>query len=210
MIRLHHLNNSRSHRILFLLEELGLDYEIVQYFRDKETNLAPPELKHIHPLGKSPVIEDDGRVIAESGTIVEYLIDTYGKGTLKPEYGTAAYWRYNHFLHFAEGSAMLPIMLMLYTGRLGEAGAPLQPRIQSELANHFSYLETELSGADYLVGDEMTGADVQMLFVLEPAKLLGLLADYPNLSAYVDRLHARPSYQAALTKGSKYDYGPQE
>ncbi len=209
MIRLHHLNDSRSQRILWLLEELGLEYEIVSYVRNKDTSLAPPELKKIHPLGKSPVLEDGGKIIAESGTIIEYLIDTHGKGDFKPTVGTDDYWRYNHFLHFAEGSAILPVMLMMYTSRLGEAAAPLQPRIQEQLASHFGYLESEIGSKDFLVGDDLTGADIQIAFVLEGPKAFGLIADYPNLCRYVDKLQSRNAYLRALEKGGAYAYGPQ-
>ena len=140
MIKVHHLNTSRSQRILWLLEELQLPYEIIKYQRDAETNLAPPELKAIHPLGKSPIISDGDQVIAESGAIIEILTRKYGKDKLSPAEGTPAHDRYIEWLHFAEGSAMLPLMLALYTSRLGDAAAPLGPRIMSEIDNHFSYM----------------------------------------------------------------------
>ncbi len=208
MIRVHHLNNSRSQRILWLLEELGLDYEIVPYTRDEATRFAPPELKKIHPLGKSPVLQDDEMVLAESGTIIEYLIETYGMGAYAPERGTADYWRYNHFLHYAEGSAMLPLLLALYTGPLGEAAAPLHPRIFSEIENNLSYLEAELIGRDFIVGSDLTGADIQIGFVLEAANANNLLEPYPNLQRYIKALQARPAYLAALERGGPYAYGP--
>ncbi len=201
MIKLHHLNQSRSQRILWLLEELGVEYEIISHERDKETRLAPPELKSIHPLGKSPVLEDDGRVYAESASIIEYLIETYGNGKFRPASGTDDFWRYNHFLHFAEGSAMLPLMLFMYTSRLGDAGAPLMPRIMSEMDNHLSYLNVELGESNFLVGDDLTGADIQNSFVLENPYAMGLLEQYPNLKRYVEAFHARPAYQRAIEKG---------
>lgn len=207
MIRIHHLNNSRSQRILWLLEELGLDYEIVPYFRDKETNLAPDSLKEVHPLGKSPVMEDGDVVIAESGAIIEYLVDTYGKGALKPEEGTAEARAYREWLHYSEGSAMLPLLLGLYVGRLGDAGAPLLPRIGSEMANHFSYMNGALEGRDYFAGDEITACDMQMSFPIEAAGGTGLLKDYPNLAAFLARIQARPAYQRALKKGGPYQLG---
>lgn len=207
MIIVHHLNDSRSQRILWLLEELGAPYEIVRYQRDATTRLAPPELKAVHPLGKSPVIVDGGRTIAESGAIVEYLVRTHGHGRLAPAVGTPAYDDYVHWLHFAEGSAMLPLMLALYTSRLGEAAAPLQPRIQSEIANHLGYMEQALGDKPYFLGDALSGADVQLSFVVEAAKARGLLASYPRLTAFADRIHARPAYARALERGGPYAYG---
>ena len=136
MLTVHHLNNSRSQRILWLLEELGTPYEIVKYQRMEGMPLAPPELKAVHPLGKSPVITDDGKTIAESGAIVEYLLDRYGNGRMRPKPGTDDYWKYVEWMHYAEGSAMLPLLLALYSRLLGDAAAPLQPRIDSEIANH--------------------------------------------------------------------------
>lgn len=207
MIVVHHLNDSRSQRILWLLEELGAPYEIVRHQRDATTRLAPPALKAVHPLGKSPVIVDGGRTIAESGAIVEYLVRTRGQGRLAPAVGTPAYDDYVHWLHFAEGSAMLPLMLALYTGRLGEAAAPLQPRIQSEIANHLGYMEQALGDKPYFLGPELSGADVQLSFVVEVAKVRGLLAACPRLAAFADRIHARPAYARALKRGGAYAYG---
>lgn len=206
MITVHHLNNSRSQRILWLLEELGLPYEIVFYQRDAVTNLAPPELKAIHPLGKSPVITDDGVTVAESGAIVEYLLRTHGQGRLMPKEDSADYMRYLQWLHFAEGSAMLPMLLALYVGRLGDAGAPLHPRIFGEIANHLSYMNDEVEKGGYLMGDDLSGADIMNSFVLEAAKARGLLADYPNLLDLVERLQARPAYRRALERGGPYAF----
>ena len=152
MIIVHHLNNSRSQRILWLLEELGVPYEIQRYQRDPQTRLAPPELKSVHPLGKSPVISDDGRVVIESGAIIDYIIRRHGGGRLQPDPASAAYDDYVQWLHFAEGSAMLPMLLKLYTSRLGAAAAPLAPRIESEIANHLGYMDAMLAGRDYLLG----------------------------------------------------------
>jgi glutathione S-transferase len=146
MLVVHHLNNSRSQRILWALEELAVPYEIKRYQRDAQTNLAPPELKQIHPLGKSPVITDGNRTIIESGAIIDYIIRRYGKGKLQPAAETPEYDQYQQWLHYAEGSAMLPLMLNLYVGRLGEAGARLHPRIEGEMANHLSYLDSALGG----------------------------------------------------------------
>jgi len=204
MIQVHHLNNSRSQRILWLLEELGLAYEIVAYRRDPVTNLAPPALKRIHPLGKSPVLVDDGTVVIESGAIVDYLIQRHGQGRLMPAVGSADWVQYIQWLQFAEGSAMLPLMLGLYCGRLGEAAAPILPRIQSEVANHLGYLDGALDGRDFLVGTDLTGADIQTSFVLEAAR--GALADYPNLVRYLAGLQARPAYQRAIERGGPYAF----
>ena len=202
MIIVHHLNDSRSQRVLWLLEELGLPYEIQAYARNATTRLAPPELMAIHPLGKSPVIQDEGRTIIESGAIVDYLIRRHGQGRLQPAAGSDDFEAYNQWLHYAEGSAMLPLMLKLYTSRLGDAAAPLGPRIDSELANHLGYVNRSLEGRNFLVGDSLTGADIQMSFVGEAAR--GLRASYPAMDAWVKRLQVRPAYQRALTRGGPY------
>jgi glutathione S-transferase len=202
MLTVHHLNNSRSQRILWLLEELGTPYEIVKYQRMEPIPLAPPELREVHPLGKSPVITDGGRTMAESGAIVEYLIDTYGKGRMKPKAGTDDYWRYVEWMHYAEGSGMLPLLLALYAGMLGDGAALLRPRIDSEIANNLSYMEAGLDGRQFFVGNDLTGADIQLLFVLEAAG--SRLEPYPALVAYRDRMHARPAYKRGIDKGGPY------
>ncbi|MGZ0716419.1 glutathione S-transferase family protein [Pseudomonas palleroniana] len=206
MITVHHLNNSRSQRILWLLEELGLPYTIKRYQRDPKTNLAPPELKAIHPLGKSPVIEDGGQVLIESAAIIDYLIRHHGQGRLQPDPATATYDQYVQWLHFAEGSAMLPLMLNLYVGRLGDAGAPLHPRIESEVANYLGYLNDVLADKAYLLGDELSGADIQMSFIGEIAKAQGKLQAYPNLAAWVKTFQARPAYRKAVEQGGEYAF----
>ena len=202
MLKVHHLNNSRSQRIVWLMEELGLDYEIVPYTRDAVTNLAPPELAQVHPLGKSPVFEDDEHKVAESGAIVEYVVERYGGGRLKPD--PKDHVAYVEWLHYSEGSAMLPLMLKFYLLRLGEAAAPLQPRVESEIANHLGYISGALGDREYLMGG-FTGADVQISFVAEVARALGNLAAFPNLVAYVERLHARPAFKRSLEKGGAYN-----
>jgi len=204
VIKVHHLNNSRSQRILWLMEELGLDYQIVPYQRDATTNLAPPELAKVHPLGKSPVIEDGPIKIAESGAIVEYVIDKFGGGKLQPKAGTAQHAAYIEWLHYAEGSAMLPLMMRLYLMRLGEAAAPLMPRVDSETANHLGYVSAALGDNDYLLGD-FTGADVQMSFVAEVGRAFAQLAPFPNLTRYIERIQARPGYRRSLEKGGAYN-----
>ena len=206
MLVVHHLNDSRSQRILWLLEELGAPYEIKFYHRDAATRLAPPELKAVNQLGKSPAVTDGDLTIIESGAIIDYIQRTYGGGRLAPAQGTRDYEAYNQWLHYAEGSAMLPLMLALYVGRLGEAGAPLQPRIESETNNHLGYVEASLAGRDWLVGNDITAADVQMSFVGEIARSRG--AGFPNITAWVDRFQARPAYRRALEKGGPYNLGP--
>jgi glutathione S-transferase len=200
MIELHHLNASRSRRITWLLEELEQPYKVVTYQRNTTTNLAPDTLLAVHPLGKSPVLRDGARTLIESGAIIDYLIRTYGRGRLAPAVGTADYDRYCQFLHYGEGSAMLPLMLHLYVGRLGAAGAPLQPRIDSEMANHLGWLNRELEGRAYFVGDTLTGADVQLSFVAQIALRFAGRDAYPNLTAFVDRITARPAYQRAISQ----------
>jgi glutathione S-transferase len=205
MIILHHLNNSRSQRILWLLEELGATYEIRFYQRDAVTNLAPPELKAAHPLGKSPVITDGDVTIAESGAIVDYLVRNHGNGAFAPAEGTAAHESYLEWLHYAEGSAMLPLMINLYVMRLGEAGAPLKDRIDGEIDNNLRYIENALAGHDYVLPQGFTGADVQLSFVGEVARAFGRLGPYPNITAWVARLHDRPAFKASIEKGGAYN-----
>ena len=208
MLVVHHLNNSRSQRILWLLEELGAPYEIKHHTRDAVTNLAPPELMEVNRLGKSPVITDGDLTIIESGAIIDYIQRTYGAGKLAPAAGTSAFEEYNQWLHYAEGSAMLPLMLNLYVGRLGEAGAPLHPRIESETVNHLGYVEAALAGHDWLVGNTLTCADIQMSFVGEIAVRSGRGGEFPAIKAWVDRFQARPAYRTALEKGGPYNMGP--
>lgn len=202
----HHLNNSRSQRILWLLEELNVPYQIRHHQRDAVTNLAPPELLAVHPLGKSPVIDDNGKTIYESAAIVEYICERHGGAHLVPARGTDDHIRYLEFLHFAEGSAMTPILLNLYTGRLGEAAAPLRPRIDQQLQSHFQYMEDQLRPSGWYVGDTLTGADIMLSFPAEAAVKMGYAADKPKLSAFVTAIHARPAFQKALEKGGPYAY----
>ena len=205
MLTLHHLNDSRSQRILWLLEELGTPYEMKKYQR-METRLAPPELAAVHPLGKSPIITDADIKIAESGAIVDYIIRRYGKGTMMPAPGSAEYEVYNEWLHYSEGSAMLPLMLHLYVSRLEVAGAPLHPRIDSETANHLGYVDRALKGREFFVGNSLSGADIQMSFVGEMAKIFDKLKPYPNLSAWLSRMHARPAFKRSIEKGGAYRF----
>jgi glutathione S-transferase len=207
MLRVHHLNNSRSQRVLWLLEELALPYEIVFYQRDAQTNLAPESLRKIHPLGKSPVLEDDGTILIESGAILEYLVRRHGRGRLAPPESSPLWPRYLQLLHYAEGSAMLPVMLRLYTSRLGEGGAPLQPRVTSEIENHFGWLNAELDGNEFFVGNELTAADVNLTFAIQAARLLHGLEKLPNLARFLERMQSRPAYRRALERGGPYAFG---
>jgi glutathione S-transferase len=204
MLVVHHLNNSRSQRILWLLEELGAPYEIKFYQRDATTNLAPPELEAIHPLGKSPVIEEDGHVIAESGAVVDYIVRKHGAGRLSPRVGSWEHESYLEWLHYAEGSAMLPLMVNLYIMRLGDAAAPLKPRVDDEINRHMGFINDALAGKDYLLG-EFSGADVQLSFAGEVARAFGRLETLPNVKAWVERLHARPAFVKSIEKGGAYN-----
>ena len=206
MLTLHHLNDSRSQRILWLLEELAVPYKMTRYQRDAQTRLAPPELKAIHPLGKSPIITDGEIRIAESGAIVDYVIRRYGKGAMMPALGSTEYEIYNEWLHYSEGSAMLPLMLNLYVGRLKEAGSPQHPRIDSEIANHLGYVDGALQGREFFVGNALTGADIQMSFVGDIAKVFDKLGPYPNLSAWLSRMHTRPAFQRSIEHGGAYRF----
>ena len=206
MIVLHHLNDSRSQRILWLLEELELPYEIKRYERDPKTRLAPPELLEVNPVGKSPVIEDAGAFLIESGAIVDYLIRRHGGGRLQPDPASSAYDKYQQWLHYAEGSAMLPLMMNLYLSRLGEAADPLMPRIESEIANHLGHLDRVLADGPWLLGEELSGADIQMSFVGELAGQFGKLRRHRNLDEWVRRFQARPAYRRAIEKGGEYHF----
>lgn len=223
MVVVHHLNNSRSQRVLWLLEELGVAYEIQRYQRDNRTMLAPPELKNVHPLGKSPVITDDGRVIAESGAIVEYLVERYGDGRLAPRAGTDERLRYTYWLHYAEGSALPPLLLKLVFDRIESGPMPFFVRpvaraiarqvkhsfITPQLQLHLDYLEAELGRSEWFVGNEFTAADIQMSFPLEAAALRGGLdRSRSRLYTFLQKIHSRPAYQRALERGGRYDFGP--
>ena len=206
MIRVHHLNNSRSQRVLWLLEELNLPYEIVRYQRNKLTMLAPEALKHVHPLGKSPVIEDDGRTLAETGLIVEYLVDRHGP-VLAPPRESDLYWRYRYWLHYAEGSAMPPLLVKLYIDRLGLLAWPVRPVVAAQLKVHIDFLESELGAAPWFLGERFSAADIMLSFPLEAATArAGLDATRPNLFGFLRRIHERPAYRRALEKGGAYRY----
>ncbi|MBC7987126.1 MAG: glutathione S-transferase [Sphingomonadaceae bacterium] len=209
-ITVHHLENSRSQRILWLLEELGLDYEVKRYERDKKTMLAPPELARIHPLGKSPVIEDgeaEGQVIAETGAIVEYLV-ARADGRLGAPNTVDGQLRYRHFLHYAEGSMMPPLLVILVLDQLGLLGRPAKKPMLEMMAGHLRWLESELASRDWFAGEDFTAADVMMSFPLEAARArAGLDERYPHILDWLERIHARPAYQAALTRGGPYAYG---
>jgi glutathione S-transferase len=206
MIRVHHLNDSRSQRILWLLEEIGLPYEIVRYTRDPTTMLAPESLKRIHPLGKSPVIEDDGRVFAETGLIVQYLVATYGPD-LAPKPDSDLHWRYLYWLHYAEGSAMPPLLLKLVLDKMGPLGWPAQGFVKAQLALHLDFQERELGAAAWFAGPDFSGADIMMSFPVEAAAArAGLDSSRPRLWAFLKRIHERPAYQRALERGGSYSF----
>ena len=220
VILVHHLNNSRSQRVLWLLEELGLEYEVKRYQRDPKTMLAPPELRAVHPLGKSPVISDGEVTIAESGAIVEYLLAKYGNGRLAPAPGTPERLRYTYWMHFAEGTAMPPLVMKLVFDRMEKGPMPFFARpiarsiaarvkssfIQPNIDRTLDFMESELARSSWFAGDNFTAADVQMSFPLEAAAArAGLDARRPKLMAFLERIHARPAYQRALDKGGKYE-----
>jgi glutathione S-transferase len=206
MIKVHHLENSRSQRVLWLLEELGLDYEVIRYERDGKTMLAPPELARVHPLGKSPVIEDRGRIVAETGAIVEYLVEKEG-GRLGPPANRDSVLRYRQFLHYAEGSMMPPLLALLVVNRLGLLGRPAKGPMLKMLRTHLDWLESEIATRDWFAGDAFTAADIMMSFPLEASRArAGLGADHPALTDWLERIHARPAYAAALKKGGPYAY----
>jgi glutathione S-transferase len=206
MLTVHHLSGSRSQRIIWLLEELGAPYTIERYERDATTHAAPRELATVHPLGKSPVISDEGRTIHESGAIIDYIIRRHGGGRLAPAPGTDAYERYNQWLHYAEGSAVLPLLMFLTVARAGDAAKPLMPRIESEIANHLGYIDRTLAGGPWILGEELSGADVNLSFVGELACAFGRAEPFPHLAAWIARIRERPAFRAAVKKGGG-DYG---
>jgi glutathione S-transferase len=220
MLTVHHLNNSRSQRVLWLLEELGVPYELKRYERDPKTMLAPPELRAVHPLGKSPVITDDGQTLAESGAIIEYLVDKYGQGRFAPAAGTPERLRYTYWMHYAEGSAMPPLLLKLVALRIASAPMPFFARpiarkiastlqssfVDPQLKLHLGYINQELTATGWFVGNDFTAADVQMSFPLEAATARGgMEGQIPAVVDFLKRIHARPAYQRALERGGKYE-----
>ncbi len=207
MLKVHHLNHSRSQRIVWILEELELPYEIVAHQRDLETRQAPASLKDVHPLGKSPVIVDGDLVVAESGAIIDYLTRVSKPGALRPLESSADYNHFVFWLHYAEGSAMLPLLLALYVGSLGDAGAPLSDRISSEISNNLDFMSSELADKEFFVGDSFSGADIQLTFVLEAAAPRGLLDGRENLKGFVSRMQDRPGYKRAIERGGPYHLG---
>jgi len=224
MIVVHHLNNSRSQRVLWLLEELGVPYEIKKYQRNPKTMLAPPELLQVHPLGKSPVITDDGTTVAESGAIIEYLLSRFSPGTqgrLAPAAGTPEALRFTYWLHFAEGSAMPPLLLKLIFDRIPKSPMPffvkpiakgisakvLSLMVEPNLKRQLDFMEAELGRSEWCAGNEFSVADVQMSFPVEAAaQRAGLDASRPKLMAWLKRIHARPAYRRALERGGPYDF----
>lgn len=221
MIVVHHLNNSRSQRVLWLLEELGLDYVVKRYERDAKTMLAPAALREIHPLGKSPVITDGGRTVAESGAIVSYLLERYDSGRLLPPAGSDEHLRFTYWLHYAEGSAMPPLLMSLVFQRVREAPAPFFVRpiaraiadkvmndfVSPQIKAHFDFMESELARSTWFAGEQFSAADIQMSFPVEAAASRGGVdTGRPKLKAYLERIHARPAYLRALERGGPYDF----
>jgi glutathione S-transferase len=219
MITVHHLNNSRSQRVLWLLEELGLPYEIKRYERDR-SGLAPKSLQEVHPLGKSPVISDDGAVLAESGAILEYLVDRHGQGRFAPAVGTPQRLRYSYWMHYAEGSAMPPLLMKLIFDRVENGPMPFFVKpiakgiaakvkaafINPQLTRHLDYMEASLTDNPWFAGPEISAADIQMSFPIEAAQArAGLDASRPRLMDFLQRIHARPAYQRALERGGPYE-----
>jgi len=206
MIRVHHLENSRSQRILWLLEELELPYEVIRYERDKKTMLAPSALRDVHPLGKSPAIEDEGRVVVETGAIVEYLVEKAG-GRLGPPANRDSVLLYRQFLHYAEGSMMPPLLALLVVNRLGLLGKPAKKPLLAMFRQHLDFLEGELTARPWFAGEEFSAADVMMSFPLEAARQrAGLGTAHPNILDWLERVHARPAFAEALRKGGPYAY----
>ncbi|MBN3925657.1 glutathione S-transferase [Nostoc sp. NMS4] len=208
MIIVHHLNNSRSQRVLWLLEELGIEYEIKFYERDAKTMMAPESLRQVHPLGKSPVITDADLTIAESGAIIEYLSDRYGNGRLVPASGTPEHLRYKYWLHYAEGSAMPPLVMQLVLSNFGAGDSPVVSGfVAPQIKLHFDYIEGELRKNTWFVGEEFTAADIQMSFPLEVVAMQREeVENRPKLKEFADRIHERPAYKRALERGGKYDF----
>jgi glutathione S-transferase len=205
MIVVHHLENSRSQRILWLLEELGLSYEVKRYRRDRKTMLAPPELRRIHPLGKSPIVEQEGRVLVETGAIVEHLVSVSG-GRFGPPDEADAY-RWHQYLHYAEGSMMPPLFALLVVSRIPIFGKVARGKLLPMFEQHLRFLEAELATRNWFAGDAISAADIMMSFPLEAAQSRAGLDDrYPRLMGWLDRIHARPAYQAALAQGGPYAY----
>ncbi|MGI9235647.1 MAG: glutathione S-transferase [Woeseiaceae bacterium] len=220
MLVVHHLENSRSQRILWLLEELGLEYEIKRYGRDKQTSLAPPELKEVHSLGKAPVIVDNGVTVAESGAIIEYLVHTYDDGRLHPASGTPAWRTYTYWMHYAEGTFMPLMIISLILGRIETAPVPFFVKpiakaiagkvranyLDANVKNNLTFMEQTLSESTWFCGDSFSAADVQMSFALEAAEVRTDLATaYPHLAGFLKTLRARPAYKAALDRGGHYE-----
>jgi glutathione S-transferase len=214
-ITVHHLDNSRSQRVLWLLEELGLPYEIKHYKRDRKTMLAPAELRQVHPLGKSPVISDGDVTVAESGAIVEYLVDTHGGGRLRPK-GADEALRYTYWLHFAEGSAMPPLLMTLVFDRVRKAPWPVRPVarliadrvmadfVQPNIDRQLAFIEAELNARPWFAGKAFSAADIQMSFPLEAAAARVGVGRYPAIAGFLERIHARPAYRRAIEKGGPF------
>jgi len=220
MLTVHHLNNSRSQRVLWLLEELGVEYELVRHDRDTKTMLAPPSLKAVHPLGKSPVIVDGALTLAETGVIVEYILETYGQGRLVPGPDSAHYWAWRYWMHYAEGSAMPPLVMKLVFSEIPRRapvfmkpvanaimGRAIKAFLDPQLQTHADYWEAALAEHGWFAGAEMSAADIMMSFPVEAGEARIGYGDKPAIAGFLDRIHARPAYQRALEKGGPYRLG---
>jgi glutathione S-transferase len=209
MLTVHHLNDSRSQKIVWLLEELGLSYDIVHYERDAATQMGPPALKALHPLGKSPVLDDDGALLTESGAITAYILARYGVGRLAPDPAEPNFMAFTEYLYFAVSAGMNPIMIKVYARAFGLGGGPIDAAADAELARALGYIESKLDHGPWLLGDLFTAADIQLSFVPELARALGSIDPYPRLEAWLNRLYARPAFERSIARGGTYKFaGP--
>jgi glutathione S-transferase len=206
MLTAHHLNDSRSQKIVWLLEELGLSYDIVHYERDVVTQMGPPALKALHPLGKSPVLEDDGKLLTESGAITAYILARYGNSQLAPNLASPDFMAFTEYLYFAVSAGMNPVMIKVYARAFGLGGGPMDAAADAELARALGYIESKLDDGPWLLGDLFTAADIQLSFVPELARALGSITAYPKIEAWLDRLYERPAFKASILRGGPYKY----
>jgi glutathione S-transferase len=206
MLTVHHLNDSRSQKIVWLLEELVLPYDIIHYERDAVTQMGPPALKALHPLGKSPVLDDDGKLLTESGAITAYILARYSNGRLAPNPAGPEFMAFTEYLYFAVSAGMNPVMIKVYGRAFGLDGGPMDAAADAELARALAYIESKLDTGPWLLGDLFTAADIQLSFVPELARALGPIAGYPKIEAWLDKLYERPAFKASILQGGPYKY----